>query len=184
MTTTAIRARPTVYRGTRFASTLEADWAATFESLNWYWEYEPVAVTVGDGVTYRPDFWLPTLRTWCEVKGPHNERLEKTALLEQATRSAQIPEDEWELTKTLVVILRPAGPGETMVWENVSPKSNIVIVHCPECTELGWMDMEGIWRCPRGCRNGGENKFWKLPGGAIYRQGELAFQRAPRGGVR
>lgn len=180
----SIRARPTEYRGTRFASTLEADWAATFDSLNWYWEYEPVALTVGAGISYRPDFWLPTLRTWCEVKGPHNERLDKTRSLAHACRMEEIPEDEWRLTHNLVVILRPPSRGDGCMWENPLEGVDMVIVACPECRECGWMDYVGIWRCPRGCRNGGENKFWKLPGGDLFRPGDLRFVRAPRGGGR
>jgi hypothetical protein len=179
-----IQATPMWYRGTQFRSTLEADWACTFDSLNWAWGYEPVSVQLEGGINYRPDFWLPTSRTWAEVKGPHNERIDKALLLSETFRKEEFPDDEWEMTRTHVVILRPPGPGETCVWENPHPDVDMVVVYCPECSECGWMDYAGVWRCPRGCRNGGENRFWDRLGGELYRSGQLPFQRAPKFGGR
>ena len=86
-----IKATPCWYAGVRFASTLEADWAATFDTWDWYWQYEPLAIDLPSGATYRPDFRLPDQRVWAEVKGPHNERL--TKVVELHTTLAY---DEWE----------------------------------------------------------------------------------------
>lgn len=72
-----VRAVPQTYRGTRFRSTLEADWAATLDALNIAWQYEPEAVELPSGEFYRPDFYLPQCTTWLEVKGPHDDRLHK-----------------------------------------------------------------------------------------------------------
>jgi hypothetical protein len=80
-----IKAVPQVYRGVRFRSTLEADWAATLDTLKIQWQYEPEAVRLPSGTFYRPDFYLPELTTWLEVKGPHDERLDKTRELAKAT---------------------------------------------------------------------------------------------------
>lgn len=170
-----IKPIPMEYRGTRFRSTLEADWAATFDSLDWYWQYEPMAVEVATGQAYLCDFHLPTQRVWCEVKGPHDERIDKTRSF-----YGTLEPDPWEITRPLVVILRPAGPGEAATWHGVRDDQDIVIVRCPECEHWGFMDYDGAWGCRRYCRNGGENKFWTLPGGALYRPGDLRFTRAPR----
>jgi hypothetical protein len=168
------------YKGIQFRSTLEADWAATMDSLDWYWQYEPIAVRLTkEGIAYLCDFYLPNQRVWCEVKGPHDERLEKTAAFYRA-----LEPDPWDVTRPLVVILRAAGPGDAAVWEGVDSSHNIVITTCPECTNHGFMDYNGVWACRQGCRNGGENKFWTLSrdgiSGALYWPGELAFFRAPR----
>jgi hypothetical protein len=72
-----VRAVPQTYRNTRFRSTLEADWAATLDSLAITWEYEPEAVQLPSGEFYRPDFYLPGCETWLEVKGPHDDRIGK-----------------------------------------------------------------------------------------------------------
>lgn len=79
MTTThGIQAVPKRYAQTLFRSTLEADWAATLDSLKIAWEYEPEAIQLPSGDHYRPDFYLPECATWLEVKGPHDERIGKT----------------------------------------------------------------------------------------------------------
>jgi hypothetical protein len=50
---------PTVFRGVKFRSRLEAKWAAFFEACRWRWRYEPI-----DLPGWIPDFalgWKPTL---------------------------------------------------------------------------------------------------------------------------
>lgn len=166
----------TKYHGTWFASTLEADWAATFDAWGWYWQYEPIAVKLSGNSAYRADFYLKAQRVWAEVKGPHNERIRKPAEMQDV-----IGYDEWEWANDLVVVLRPPGPGEVACWEGTRVDQDIVIVRCPECQHLGFMDYAGAWMCRRHPRVQKEpNKFWTAPGGALYRSGELTFTRAPR----
>ena len=76
-----IEALPTWYGGTTFRSKLEADWAATLDTLSLTWEYEPETITLPSGTTYIPDFWLPELGTWIEVKGTGVPRVEKAVEL-------------------------------------------------------------------------------------------------------
>lgn len=64
-----IAAIDTHYRGCYFRSRLEARWALAFDMLRIKWRYEPEAYRVGDGLAYLPDFHLPELGTWVEVKG-------------------------------------------------------------------------------------------------------------------
>ena len=72
-----ISARPTLYRGIRFRSELEAGWARTLDHLSTEWEYERHACKLPSGAHYLPDFWLPAVRTFIEVKGPHGQRRHK-----------------------------------------------------------------------------------------------------------
>src|SRR5262245_10502329 len=83
-----IRSIKTTYRGVLFASTLEADWAKTLDAMRIVWEYEPEGVTLPDGQRYRCDFYLPRIRTWLEVKGPHDQRLDKAGVLADAVAHA------------------------------------------------------------------------------------------------
>ena len=48
-----IKAARIKYHDTWFASSLEADWAATFDYLGWYWQYEPELLQLPDGTWYR-----------------------------------------------------------------------------------------------------------------------------------
>jgi len=63
-------ARPieTDYKGCRFRSRLEARWAVFFDALDIEWDYEPEGFEL-DGTRYLPDFWLPGIDIWVEVKG-------------------------------------------------------------------------------------------------------------------
>jgi hypothetical protein len=72
------KAIPTHYAGCHFRSRLEARWAVFFDSLGIAWQYEPqgflvTAPTWGDERPderpYLPDFRLPDLDVWVEVKG-------------------------------------------------------------------------------------------------------------------
>jgi hypothetical protein len=86
-----IAAKPTVYRGIRLRSRLEARWAGVLDAAGLVWLYEPDVVDVGKWGLYRPDFWLPAQRTWLEVKGPHMDRAEKTrALARKLGRDGQV----------------------------------------------------------------------------------------------
>lgn len=69
---------PTTYGDITFRSRLEADWARTLDLNKIAWEYEPETFTLPSGATYLPDFRLPALNTWIEVKGPNVPRIEKT----------------------------------------------------------------------------------------------------------
>lgn len=63
------KAIETVYRGYRFRSRLEARWAVFFDALSVPFEYEKEGFVLDDDTYYLPDFWLPTLKMWFEVKG-------------------------------------------------------------------------------------------------------------------
>jgi hypothetical protein len=174
-----IRAVPTRYNGTLFASTLEADWAATFDAWGWDWRYEPEAYKLPSGQLYRADFHLPAQRCWAEVKGPHNERIGKPVELQNA-----LGYDEWDWTNELVVVLRPPKSDGAM-WEGTQGWQDLVIAKCPECDRYGFMAYDGLWSCRYHLRVQREpNKFWVAEGGALYWPGELEFTRAPRPGRR
>lgn len=58
----------TYYNGYRFRSRLEARWAVFFDAAGIKYQYEPEGFE-HDGVTYLPDFYLPDLDVYAEVKG-------------------------------------------------------------------------------------------------------------------
>lgn len=175
-----IRSVPTWYAGTRFASTLEADWAATFDMFGWYWEYEPQALILSTGEWYRPDFYLPAQRVWCEAKGPLDERIHKTRDLHQSLNY-----DEWDWHSRLVVILRPPGPGEGAMWEAASDGQDIVLVKCADCQHYCFMDYNGIWSCRHHFSVGKTPNVPWCNGGECLRPGDAKFfspsRKQPRG---
>jgi predicted nuclease of restriction endonuclease-like RecB superfamily len=50
-------------------STYEARFANMLSLLNLAWEYEPKYFPVHDGKTYLPDFYVPSLDLYVEIKG-------------------------------------------------------------------------------------------------------------------
>jgi hypothetical protein len=58
---------PTEYKGITFRSRTEARWAALFENMGIVWDYEPQGHGL-EGRGYLPDFSLPEMRLWFEVK--------------------------------------------------------------------------------------------------------------------
>mgnify|MGYP001564766639 CR=1 FL=1 len=68
---TGIKAIETRYKGYRFRSRLEARWAVFFDALGIVWEYEKEGFDLGAAGYYLPDFWLPDLNVWIEIKGEH-----------------------------------------------------------------------------------------------------------------
>lgn len=77
MTDPTLTAIETRYAGCRFRSRLEARWARFFDHMSIRWQYEPegfivhdrMALATVDTWSYLPDFWLPELGMWAEVKG-------------------------------------------------------------------------------------------------------------------
>src|SRR5579859_611696 len=72
----------TKYRGYHFRSRLEARHAVFFDALGVRYEYEKEGYDL-DGVWYLPDFWLPDLHYWIEIKGqePTEAEVQKIQIL-------------------------------------------------------------------------------------------------------
>lgn len=78
-----LKAIQTIYKGYRFRSRLEARWAVFFDTLTIEWCYEPEGFILAPfGEWYLPDFYLPELGYWIEVKPqePNKEAQRKAYL--------------------------------------------------------------------------------------------------------
>ncbi len=74
-----IKAIETEYNGLKFRSRIEARWAYVFDLLGVKYEYEKETYELPAGA-YLPDFWLPQMERWVEIKGvAPNEREDKLA---------------------------------------------------------------------------------------------------------
>lgn len=77
----------THYAGCRFRSRLEARWAVFFTTLGIRWEYEPQGYELPSGRRYLPDFLLPEMGMWVEVKGDEASFLAEGARYAEATHA-------------------------------------------------------------------------------------------------
>jgi hypothetical protein len=124
---TAINAIETHYAGCRFRSRLEARWAVFFDTLGLEWHYEPQGYLVGPNRTpYLPDFWMPKLGRWVEVKGAMSAK-DFTTLLWAASEiglpatpvDAELPRLE-EIPEPRILLLgdiaEPDDEGASIHW--------------------------------------------------------------------
>lgn len=58
----------TRYSNCLFRSRLEARWAVFFDAFGLRWEYEREGFKDEAGNCYLPDFWMPDIETWVEIK--------------------------------------------------------------------------------------------------------------------
>lgn len=63
-----MKAIETSFDGRRFRSRTEARWAVFLKGLGLSYEYEPEGFVL-DGTPYLPDFRIPEIECWLEVKG-------------------------------------------------------------------------------------------------------------------
>lgn len=119
-----IKAIETKYKGYRFRSRGEARWAVFFDTLEIKYEYEREGFDLG-GTLYLPDFWLPELETWLEVKGesPTQEEIRKCILLAQASKHCVLL--AWNL------------PGE-------ADEGQMLRMHGDE-VDYDWINLVGHW---------------------------------------
>lgn len=135
VTPAARRGLPTSYAGHVFRSRLEARFAVLFDVMGIRWEYEPDGFELPHGL-YVPDFWLPDLRTWFEVKPDW----------EDVAESAQVTAELCGLTNRTVCIspgLDVAGWGFPVfhVWRKpVSGRAR------PEDGETGYLAADAAGR--------------------------------------
>jgi hypothetical protein len=78
----------TTYKGYRFRSRLEARWAVFFDVLGVRWEYEKEGFDLGRAAGwFLPDFWMPDMRVWVEIKGQYPSLEERTKVATLAKMS-------------------------------------------------------------------------------------------------
>lgn len=85
-----IKSIATVYDGNHFRSRLEARWAIVFNELNIQYEYEKTLYKLNQGtIWYLPDFWLPELECFFEVKG-------KQPTLDECNKAHYLAREEYK----------------------------------------------------------------------------------------
>lgn len=106
-----IQAIETRYAGYHFRSRLEARWAVFFDSLKIKYRYEPEGFKFG-GECYLPDFYLPDLRMFAEVKP--DASFDKAIRFSDAYNARKCEEmlADWQPTPLLYL---QGPPGENVV---------------------------------------------------------------------
>ncbi len=148
---TMLQAIETVYRGYRFRSRLEARWAVFFDALDIVWQYEQEGYNL-DGLWYLPDFWLPDLGYWVEIKPmlPEDRSTELETILvgeeiEKADRLARLsgkdvyllcgPIETVEKTRQSTII--GFTPSQPLRSGRIYAPDIYLFAQCPLCGRAG-----------------------------------------------
>lgn len=158
-----IRSKPTRYGKYLFRSRLEARWAVFMDLLSIEYEYEAhfeEVETVRGSFWYKPDFYIPRLEYYIEIKPrkPTEKELGKAA--------------GWANCIESIVIFYSLGPegGNLMYWGPEKPRLSARLWHwsqCPRCLKIGLND-GGELDC--GCYDVEE---------VLGRYGDIEFTRTP-----
>lgn len=131
---TTLKAIETTYAGCRFRSRLEARWAVFLDSLGIVWEYEPQGYTVGpDATPYLPDFWLPEMKLWAEVKGQLDQPgLETLIWAAGAAGLALEPNGEkalglWPWHQRMLVLGSIPSPGDLRLHTRLDVLADVLV---------------------------------------------------------
>ena len=158
-----IKAIQTRYKGYRFRSRLEARWAVFFDGLSVKWEYEPEGYDLGQAGYYLPDFFLPGLELWVEIKprdGSAGKDDEKMVALVEMTgkRGTILRGDPWENSDP-DIYGRPgvsdwSGSAIFQKTEDGAGKYDCAYCFCvcPNCLKVGYeFDGRGARVCGTDC---------------------------------
>lgn len=126
-----INAIPTEYRGTTFRSRTEARWAVFLDELDIQWQYEAEGYQLDSG-QYLPDFWLPDIDGFLEVKPSSDEwddpRFDELARLtgKRVYVTAGAPQRPWDDKS-------PPEPGMACVFPEGGYDLYFYFCVCDEC---------------------------------------------------
>lgn len=140
-----LKTRAPTFENTTFRSRAERRAALMLTAMGLEWEYEPSSYQLPNGHMYVPDFWLPKIGTYIEVKsGQRAERLHKPGQLQQVF-------DEQALSHGLTY-----GLDVFVLWDN-----EMYDVRCDNRNSVSYSDNRDDW-----CRYGywercGQCKTWQ-----------------------
>ena len=173
---------PTVYNGRKYRSRTEARWAVFLDQLRVRFEYEAEGYDLGD-FYYLPDFWLPDLKCFMEIKGmePTADECAKASLLAEFTKKDVYvffggPDLPWATDKNIAEsawFFPPSGGQDNQHW----------FCECQTChrIDIQFNGLADRMRCHPGERKdyqpdsprlkaayevASKYEFWSPPGGA------------------
>jgi hypothetical protein len=159
---TGAKAIATTYNGVSFRSRLEARWAMFFDLVNADWRYEYEGYQLPSG-WYVPDFWLPQIKTWVEIKPPFN--VEYAAERDRKDKAERLCGELAVATGNRAVLMSTDFGSWLPDWNEVVDQCTAFMPReghydtdapylpciCPECYRLGF-EFEG--RGARICKDG------------------------------
>lgn len=164
---TTIRPIETKYAGCRFRSRTEARWAVAFDHLGIDWDYEPQGYSLPSG-GYIPDFYLPSIDAWFEVKpdgAAHDDRWNELAaatgrrmIVARGLPRVESGMDVAEFTAAFIPALSDGILQEYFAGDGWDPMR--VFCACHICGKVG-IEFSGF--ADRICRHNRDDSVWNVP---------------------
>lgn len=132
----------TRYKGYRFRSRTEARWAVFFDQMGLNWEYEYEGYQLSNSVRYLPDFYLPDLGCYIEIKAM--DRLSPLVSKDDINKASILAAD----LKTAVMVCK-GGPRFLrfllfLFWQEDISLLYATWAECPHCHSLGVLALVGL----------------------------------------
>jgi hypothetical protein len=151
-----IRPIETRYRGHRFRSRLEARWAVFFDAAGIEWRYEAEGFDV-NGRRYLPDFWLPKLESFVEIKPDEESAKAAEPLLRELVcatghRAILIAGIPFVDAPPKIIRIEPSAgdSGETFVfndhWRQCSLCNRVKLNYSNKCCSDSFPGIEVLWK--------------------------------------
>lgn len=139
----------TFYKGIKMRSRLETKFAFFLDALKINWEYEPKTFLLSNGIMYKPDFYLPELKQWIEVKGDiqeHNKDISKQFVKDNKTTLILISSE-----KCLWYSYMDGNYNDEAYKDGfVEETEGIYLINCSSCKKISFCDYYGSFHC-RNC---------------------------------
>jgi len=136
--------KPCVYKGIEMRSRLEAKIANFFDMLGIAWQYEPMSFLLSNGDWFLPDFLLPELKTWAEVKGEILD-FDHSRLLKFVS----------ETKNEILIISKEEGYWHSCDRGSDGTKELLYLGKCSKCGEFFFCGQIGSYHCRKcGFHNG------------------------------
>lgn len=123
-----IKAIETHYNGYWFRSRLEARWAVFFDRAGIEYQYEPEGFQVGK-ISYLPDFFLPLLDLWVEIKGPFPTKQEQDKAIALTGSDNR---------KLLAIFHGDPHPDSHLLWFAGKCLPHFMFCKCDRCGTIGF----------------------------------------------
>ena len=148
-----IKAIETYYQGIWFRSRLEARWAVFFTRMGVKWEYEREGYQF-DNYCYLPDFWIPEMKAYCEVKPAATQETPDgvRAQMFQSLLYAGTP------SVPVYIIWGSLGPDDHRIQQPHEDYEGVGDMRFAECRRCGGLSYHhindsgwGMWTCGVEC---------------------------------
>ena len=136
----SIKPIETFYKGYRFRSRLEARWSILFDAMGIKYIYEPQGFALSDGTCYLPDFYLPEMNQFFEVKGVLDSADKKKIVqfINESKKPLTIGYDDF----TFSTCSNFVDDGYSLEQE-----SDSILMKCNKCGKYYFTGVGGSWEC-------------------------------------